>query len=211
MTELLSLDNLWLVYGDHRTTVCSPLLVMGFTPGNPNHFCFFQLPSRTSWFPSRTRGRGKGCAQPRSARPMGRSSVGAEEYRFVWWRSSQGKSGLPYHSLSASQAIIGHRFWRERRSNVCIPSQPQRRFFNCCPSYCTPYSLAYWRGTSSHDDKYHRSSNQEQHPVFLSLMAIMKHPLGCFLQTAYNPVPRHQKTIRFRALGPPARQILFPL
>jgi len=97
-----------------------------FTPGNPNHFCVFQLPSWTFWFPSRTRGRGKRCAQPRPARPMGRPSVGAEEYRFVWWRSSQGMSGPPYPLLSASQFIVGHRIWRERGSNVCIPSLPQR-------------------------------------------------------------------------------------
>jgi len=183
MTGLLSSDNLWLVYGDHHSLFCSPLLVMDFTPGNPNHFCVFQLPSWTSWFPSRARGCGKRCAQPRPARPMGRPSVGAEEYRFVWWRSSQGMSGPPYPLLSASQFIVGHRIWRERGSNVCIPSLPQRRFFNCCPSCCAPYSLAQ-RGASSHDDTYHRSSNQEPHPLFFSSMPIVERPLGCSLQTA---------------------------
>src|SRR5260221_698021 len=66
-----------------------------FLTGNSDTFCVFQLPSWTSRLPSRTRGCGTRCAQPRPARPMGRSSVGTEEHRMVWWGSLQGMSVGP--------------------------------------------------------------------------------------------------------------------
>jgi hypothetical protein len=96
MTELLSSNNLLLVCVPYRTLTSFTILyrLMLFT-GDPDPVCVYQLSSWSSRLPSRTRGCGARCSQPRPARPTCCSGVGAEEHRIVWWRSQQGTRPYP--------------------------------------------------------------------------------------------------------------------
>jgi hypothetical protein len=166
-----------------------------FLPGNPDHFCVFQLPYWTSWLSSRTRGCGARCSQPRPARPMGRSSVGPEQHCTVWWRSLQGISTRlrpMYIAGMIPQTLIGYSRWTNCRSNVHLLSLPERGLFYCCPSCCMRLPLTRRRGASSHNDPFYRSSNRERHSLFPTLMPNVMPPLGCSSQTTYHPVPQHQ-------------------
>ena len=80
----------------------------------------------------------------RPARPTGCPAVGAEEHRIVWWRSPQGLS-----AYSCPLAIVGITDHdrppssERAQGNVYVLSLPQRLFFHCCSSCCTPSSLAH--------------------------------------------------------------------
>ena len=88
MMELLSSNNLSLVCVPCRTLTSSTILYrLMLLTGNPDLVCVYQLSSWSSRLPSRTRGCGTRCSQPRPARPTCCSGVGAGEHRVVRWRS----------------------------------------------------------------------------------------------------------------------------
>ena len=114
------------------------------------------------------------------------------------------------HNL-VSQTMTGHRLRGERRSKGRVLSLPQRLFSHCCQSCCTCLSLAHRQGDPSHHDTFHRSSNQERHPVISTSMRTVTFRHGCSSQTTYHPVPPHSQTTRSLASCLPARLISLPL
>ena len=141
--EGLSWDNLWLVYGAYHTPLCSSLLVMEFTHREPRSFSCLSTTVLDPLASLKDPKLWKKVRSTSASTTNGSLFSGCRKisHRLVAIPTRYVRAIFPF--LSASQSVIGHRFWTKRGSNVCIPSLPQRRFFNCCPSCCTPYSLTH--------------------------------------------------------------------